>query len=315
MAQSAFIDFGNQDTLRFEEVARPLRLWRAVGGAHLNLEVRGSSGADRSPAVPYRVSALMRVGLSYPMNMWPLCQLTVDSAIQPGRDGTPCTFTGFVSDVQLRALEELRGGADDLWITLDITATRIDELPHQVRQPEPPAPQAVQPELPAPQAPQPTSHAHSARFTDRTTTLAFSITSGEWLRAWEQVDAGSFMEVLVPLPEDPEYAKAVGRVRTARKLIHGDHLEEALGEVRKAVEAVRTAYKTASLAAVANNKPRKERDKNERWALLVEDLFGLVSGAAHDDPNLSEHFEWTRAEVVALVATTAGLLARLASDR
>lgn len=308
MAQSAFIDFGNQDTLRFEEVARPLRLWPAVGGAHLNLEVRVSTGADRSPAIPYQVSALMRVGPGYQMNTRPLCQLAVSSTIQPGRDGTTCTFTGFVSDAQLRAVEELRGGADDLWIALNITATRIDELPHRA-QPVTQAPEAVA------QVPEAVTHAHGVRFTDRTATLDFSITSGEWLRAWEQVDAGSFMEVLVPLPEAPEYAKAVGRVRAARKLIQGDHLEEALGEARKAVEAVRAAYKTSNLAAAAKDKPRKERDKDERWALLVEDLFGLVSGAAHDDPDLSEHFEWTRAEAVALVATTAGLLARLAGER
>jgi hypothetical protein len=58
-----------------------------------------------------------------------------------------------------------------------------------------------------------------------------------------------------------------------------------------------------------------ERDQPERWALMVEDLFSLLSGASHDDPGTTEFFEWSRADAVALVAFASGLLGRLAETR
>ena len=297
MAQQAHLDFGNGHTVRFEDTARPLRLWPAVGGARIDLGVRASAGSDTTPATPYRVSAVMNIGANPTLGQLPLCQLTMDSAIQPGRDGGTFTLHGFLSDAQLRAAEEIRGAADDLWIRLEITAVMVEET-------------AVTggAQNPAP------SHTHQARLVDRTASLAFALSSGEWLKAWEQAAAGSYMEVLVPLPTDPGYAKAVERIQTARQLIHGNHLEEALGEARKAIEPVREAYKTRATADTARGKPAKERDKDERWALLVEDLFALVSGAAHDDPGITEHFGWTRPEAVTIVATAAGLLGRLAID-
>lgn len=39
-----------------------------------------------------------------------------------------------------------------------------------------------------------------------------------------------------------------------------------------------------------------------------------MSGAGHDDPGVSEHFEWSRPEADTLIAATAGLLGQLAED-
>jgi hypothetical protein len=94
-----------------------------------------------------------------------------------------------------------------------------------------------------------------------------------------------------------------------------DNVEEALGETRKAVERVRSAYKTRNLAAAAAAKadPR-QHTKEERWALYVESTFSLLSGAVHDDEGTTENFTWTRAEADGLIVSAAGLLGRLAED-
>ncbi|WP_433270669.1 hypothetical protein ACQPZF_10430 [Actinosynnema sp. CS-041913] len=60
---------------------------------------------------------------------------------------------------------------------------------------------------------------------------------------------------------------------------------QALGEARKAVETIRAAESTSD-----NSKARRDRDQCERWAFLVEDVFFLLSRAAHDDPGTTEHF-------------------------
>lgn len=300
MTQSAYLDFGGLESLRFEETPRSFRLWPAVGGAQLGLDVRVAAGRDDSPAPQYHLSAVMQVGLQPNIGMRDLCQLSADSLVAPGRDGTVVTFRGIISDTQLRAMEQLRGNAEDLWIGLKIRAMRVEELPSVTS--------------PAGEDGDGT-HTHQTRLVARDTTLSFALSSGEWLKAWEQAAAGSFLEILVPLPGDPDYAKAVGRIATARKLVHGDHLEDALGEARMAIEPVRRAYKTVDVAKAARDKSPRERDKNERWALVVEDLFALLSGAVHDDPDVTEHFVWNRAETLALVAAAAGLLGKLAEER
>jgi hypothetical protein len=126
------------------------------------------------------------------------------------------------------------------------------------------------------------SNINAIKLVGSRATLDFPISSGDWLKAWEQAQAGAYMEVLVPLPGDVEYAKAVERIREARGLIHGDKAEDAVSKARLAIEPVRRAYKTAAAAARALKKENKrDRDKDERWALLVENLFDLTSGAVH----------------------------------
>jgi hypothetical protein len=142
----------------------------------------------------------------------------------------------------------------------------------------------------------------------------FSIQSGEWAEALERVDAGSFVELLVPLPTNKQLANSVRRLRKARELMRSDKVEEALGEARKAVEKVRKTYGTGKLAAAAGKKDARQHTKEERWAIYVESVFSLLSGAVHDDEGTTEHFVWTRAEADTLIMSVAGMLARLAED-
>ncbi|MFD3701136.1 hypothetical protein ACFWUZ_34290 [Streptomyces sp. NPDC058646] len=79
---------------------------------------------------------------------------------------------------------------------------------------------------------------------------------------------------------------------------------------RQALVAVRETCNTQNVYNRAVHKKAAERDQEERWAMLTQSAFALFSGAPHDDTGTTEHFTWTRADAVAVVATAAGLLAR-----
>jgi hypothetical protein len=283
MTQSTRIDLGNAgDAIVIEEATRPLQLHPGIGGAQSSIAITVHGTTDHTPPGPYLIAATMLLGRTINSYHW-LGELRADDPVTVGRDAATITLRGFISDAQLRAAEEYRGDAEELWIELRILVSGVES---------------------------------GTRLFGRRVSLNFPISSGTWLRAWEQAQAGSYMEVLIPLPGDPEYAKAVQRVREARQLIHADNAEEAVNKARLAIEAVRRAYGTGAAASRARKKESKyDRDKEERWALVVEDLFDLLSGAAHDDPNVTEHFTWTREEAIALTASVSGLVARLAADR
>ncbi|MEV7801940.1 hypothetical protein AB0O28_03210 [Microbispora sp. NPDC088329] len=207
--------------------------------------------------------------------------MEAEQLIAPTVRQTEFHLVGFVSDDQLRAAEELRRGAE-LWFTLALRVRTVDgELPTLV--------------------------SYSGHLT-------FPVEAGEWSSQLERVDAGSFFEVLVPMPEAADHAAAVRRLQEARRLLRDNQLDAALGEARKALEPVLEAVRAQGLAKGASEKRARERTLNERFAVLVEDVFSLLSGAAHDD-EITKDFQFTRAEALALLATTAGLVNRLAQQQ
>ncbi len=111
------------------------------------------------------------------------------------------------------------------------------------------------------------------RMLSGSTTETFFIQPGEGADALERADAGSYIELLVPLPANKQHANAVRRLRKARDLMRDDQVEEALGEARKAIERVRKAYQTPKLAASGSAKNPRQHTKDERWAIYVESIF------------------------------------------
>ena len=272
------LNIAPNEALAFEPARRVFRLLPAVGGAQVQLSVTVRRTAERKDAPPYQVSAAMLIGKNPSRERRLLTHLTASHLTNPTQVATELPLTGFVSDEQLRVAEALRAGAEHIWVTLQVSVTCVDGDPPQL--------------------------------VSGTGELGFDLPSGEWAQELERVDAGSYIEILVPLTSDNEHATAVRRLRKARKLIGDNHLEEALGEARKAVEAIRVAEGTLDTVRQAGSKHPRDRDQRERWAYFVEDAFSLLSGAAHDDPGTTEHFVWTREDVLALVTTTAGLLNR-----
>ncbi|MEV7332111.1 hypothetical protein [Micromonospora sp. NPDC093244] len=147
----------------------------------------------------------------------------------------------------------------------------------------------------------------------RTGDLRFDINAGEWASQVAAVDAGAFVELLVPLARGADYTGAVAALRAARELLRQGNIEPAIVEARKAVEQVRDAYGTLKLFNAAKTKAPRQRTYDERWAFMVEDLFSTMSGAGHKD-EVTQDFEYTREDAEMLIVATAGMLKRLSLD-
>lgn len=183
-----------------------------------------------------------------------------------------------ITDEQLRRLEQVREGAE-LTFRLDIYAAR---------------------------------HGGTDEWPVAETQLRIAVPHPEWSTALEQLGAGAYVDVLVPITDIEGRALAARRLREAKVLIRNRDFEGAVGKARSALDAVRPACNTEVLYNQALGKKAKERTQEERWAMLTQSAYALFSGAPHDDEGTTEHFEWTRADAVAAVAASAGLLARLA---
>ena len=144
--------------------------------------------------------------------------------------------------------------------------------------------------------------------------LTFPIPHAEWSKLLEQLNASAYVDVLVPITTIEARAKAAQRIREAQKSIRDGEYETAVSKARSALDAVRPACNTEAIygTIMSKNIRPKDRDQEQRWAMLIQSAFQLFSGAPHDDEGTSENFTWTRADAVAAVATSAGLLARLA---
>jgi hypothetical protein len=277
----AFLDLQPAGRFTFEPARDAFRIYPAVGGGRVEVALRVTRQDECKDVLLCSVVAAMSVGTHPNVGQSYLCDLRTERHINPITQATRATLKGFITDQQFRIVEEIRRGGV-LWISLDLIMTCVDGEP--------------------------------ARLIEGSGNENISIQSGEWAEALERVDGGSYVELLVPLPANQELATAVRRLRKARELMRADKVEEALGEIRKAVERVRTAGGTLKLATAAVKKDTRQRTKEERWALYVESIFALLSGAVHDDEGTTEHFVWTRAEADALVMSAAGMLARLAED-
>jgi hypothetical protein len=187
---------------------------------------------------------------------------------------------GQVGADQLRVAEELRQAGGDLWMSLSITADLLAGIPPTMA---------------------------TARGD-----LSFPVRAGEWGEQLDHVEAGSLIEVLVAMPDDTVLAGAVGRLREARRLLRDGRVDAAVVAARLALEPVLEAARDGGLAKGAAAKAARDRDLDERFAVLVESMFSLVSGAAHDDA-VTATFRYTREDAVALIAATAGLVKRLAA--
>lgn len=280
---SATIDISNgdgADTITVQPARHALRLRTASGGVLVELSLSISRNSERKEQRPLMISAAMRVGQVPHQNSRFLCKIEADNLISPGQQAGEYTFTGFINDAQVRAVEELRASGA-LWITLVLAVTWVS---------------------PTVEVP----------LTQRKGDLVFDVPSGEWIEELERVDAASHVELLIPITDNAKHAKAAHRIRAAR-----DHLREGqtgavIGEIRKPLDRIRKENRTRPLAQAAFGKDRHDRDQDERWAVFIEAVFDLLSGEAHDDPGTTEHFTWTRAEAALLTATVAGLLSRQA---
>ena len=253
----------------------------AVAGARIDLRLQVGTVVEPKAAIPYRVGGELYASRISNQDRRLVCRLEGNYSITPTVRQTEFTLSGYVSDEQLRGIEAIRGGATHLCFGLELDADGVD-------------------------GPLPGSRFHHGGLT-------FPITAGEWCSELERVDAGAYVEILVPLPGPDLYVEAVLCLREARQLLRDGKLDSALVAARKALDPVVADARTADLALNARKKSARDRDLPERFAVLVDDLHSVLSGAAHVD-EVTEDFRYTRAEATGLVAAAAGLLHRLAQQ-
>ncbi|MET8354932.1 hypothetical protein ABZU69_34670, partial [Micromonospora sp. NPDC005206] len=102
------------------------------------------------------------------------------------------------------------------------------------------------------------------RFTQLTGELSFDVGAGEWADNLEDIEAGTYVELLVPLADGADYADAVELLRDARGLLREGNLPSAIGQARKALEQVRESYGTQKVFADAVKKTPRQRTLAER---------------------------------------------------
>ncbi len=155
-----------------------------------------------------------------------------------------------MTDQQLRGLEKMRAGAD-LVLLADLTLTALADTKNW--------PVAQSQEI-------------------------IRIPHATWSNALAQLDAGAFVDVLIPIPIVEARATAARRIREAKTAIRDGRYEHAVTLARQALDAVRNDCDTVNVNARALSKPKKDdRDQEERWAVLTQSAYHLFSGAPHDD--------------------------------
>lgn len=155
-----------------------------------------------------------------------------------------------------------------------------------------------------------------------TSQTRYRIPSEQWLKQLDNVGAAVGITIRVPSPltdasnpqrsesaEAPSMSRAAKRLREARAALRDGNFEGCITSCRFVLENIALLEKPLPVEEVRHAVP-KLRTQQQRWSAMFHDLYSLASGASHDD-ELTATFEWTRADAEAILAATAGLLARL----
>ncbi|MEU8333392.1 hypothetical protein [Micromonospora sp. NPDC048839] len=316
---NAVIDLGNGDLLQLEPARRAFHLYPGAGGAQVEVTLRISKAHDLAPGIAYRVSARMYVEDSTRKQRM-LCALDATNLVTPLVRAGDVQLSGFVTDEQLRVVEQLRAGGD-LWVNLRLSLDSVEWREDSERPPliseeelEQLRESVARGERFKPSQPGAMVVVERPVRQQRTGDLRFDINAGEWAAQMAAIEAGTFVELLVPLAGGADYAGAVALLREARELLREGSVDAAIGQARKALEQVRKEYGTQKLYETATKKSPRTRPLAERWAIMVEDLYSTMSGAAHAD-EVTKEFTFTREDGAMLLTATAGMLKRLAADR
>lgn len=269
------IRLGSDANLLQIDVARnALSLYPGLAGAQIELRLTAYRTNAEAANTFYQTCAVMYFGPSSNMGRRRVGEVRQSGSRSFGISPQQINLVGLVTDEQLRAAEELRAGGD-LWITLELEMATI-------------------------------AYAEGG-LTTYSGTFSFPVTPGEWGPQVENVEAGGYVEVLVPVPKDPEYAKMVRRLAEARALLLDGKIDAAIGAARLALEPVleetRTVITPAALKAING----KDRTLEQRIAAMVEATHSALCGAMHDD-DLTKTFHYTRTDAQTLIVATAGLV-------
>jgi hypothetical protein len=155
-----------------------------------------------------------------------------------------------------------------------------------------------------------------------TSQTRYRIPAHRWLEQLDNVGAAVGITIRVPSPltdaanpersesaKEPSMTRAAKRLREARAALRDGNFEGCITSCRFVLENIALLDRPLPAEPVRLAVPRS-RTQRQRWSAMFHDLYSLASGASHDD-ELTATFEWTRADAEAVLAATAGLLARV----
>ena len=135
------------------------------------------------------------------------------------------------------------------------------------------------------------------------------IPTSRWLQQLESVGAAASLTIVVPAPLVEGDRQQMGvRLRESRDAINDGRYGQAVATARMALDTPRERDRLATPSSYKDKNPRS-RSVDERWSALHEALLQLTHVPHHDD-SVTAGAEWSRADAVAVLAATAGLIAR-----
>ncbi|HEV2343435.1 MAG TPA: hypothetical protein VGS97_05025 [Actinocrinis sp.] len=222
--------------------------------------------------------------------LWDLPTLTtLQSAGLYATNTSPTTvkLVGHISSAALRELEELRDGGDFHLGLTHLKGMLLDK--------------------------QPALRLHQAEASAMTIRVRGG---GEWAEQVQEVTNASYIDLMIPIIDDPELATAAARLNQARDLIRAGHFNVAV-QLRQVLDPVREYYDTLNAykeATAAGVKP-KDRTEVQRFAMVVQSTYAWLSSYIHDDEEVIKGLDMDRAEAVQALGNVAGLLYRMGRDK
>ncbi len=130
-----------------------------------------------------------------------------------------------------------------------------------------------------------------------------------WVRLLSQVDVGSSLTVVMPVPLGNGLAGQIGQhLREAIRKINLGEFGDAVIEARKAIDVMDGAAGQRPSEATLIRTPARDRTLDQRRHLLRHAAHSMASPSAHGDPT-ARTFQWTRESALAIVAAIAALAA------
>lgn len=277
MAQIRFGD-GRELSIKIEQ---PNGLMKGAGLHRLQFPVEIDSRKTIGTGVPFALSG--QAWLGPPGGDW-LGRWFTDpnQPLVVHEDASfPATIVLPLTDEQLAVIEQRRAGGDVV-LSFDVQAI-LGHDPQVATQPA-------------------KDHWPSGFFQQQ-----MNIYAASWLRLLSQVNAGTSLAVVVPVPLDNTAAARVGsHLRDAIRKVNNSEYGDAATAARRAVEAVDDIHGVwPSESSVARIR-KDERTLDQRLAMLRHSLHALASPSAHDD-KVAAAIRWDREKALAVIAGVSAL--------
>lgn len=137
---------------------------------------------------------------------------------------------------------------------------------------------------------------------------SFAVGEDQWAAVLENAGVADRMLLLLAKPSphaDARVRDAWERWREARRAIDGSRWRDAVAECRHALDR---------LDLPKPPKDIRQRDKEQRWHALAQELENLTSAAHHSDP-VTHQMDWSRDDAIGAVVILGGILRSVSSER